>query len=54
MTDLAQEPDSWLLKVKWHYHLAGKDPEQLQTLVRAVDDSKEVLAVIHASFTRVI
>ena len=54
MTDPAQEPDSWLLEVKWHYHLAGKDPEQLQTLVRAVDDSEEVLAVIHASFSRVI
>jgi hypothetical protein len=34
--------------------LTGKDPEQLQTLVRAVDNSEEVLAVIYASFTRVI
>ena len=42
------------MKVKWHYHLTGKDPERLRTLVRAVDDNEEVLTVIHASFKRVI
>jgi hypothetical protein len=54
MTDPAQEPDSWLLKVKWHYHLTGKDPERLRTLIRPVDDGEDVLTVVHASFTRVI
>ena len=54
MTDPAQEPDSWLRKVRWHYYLVGKDPETLRTLIRAVDDSKEALTVIHASFVWVI
>jgi hypothetical protein len=54
ITDPAQEPDAWLRKVKWHYHLVGKDPERLRTLVRVVDEGEEMLAVIHASFKRVI
>ena len=43
-----------MLKVKWHYHLVKKDPDRLQTLTRAVDNGKEVLTVIHASFVQVI
>jgi superfamily II DNA or RNA helicase len=55
ITDPAQEPDPWLRKVRWHYHLAGKDPEKLQTLIRSVDnEGEETLAVIHASFQRII
>jgi hypothetical protein len=52
MTDPAQEPDSWLRKVRWHYHLAGKgEPEELRVLIKPVDDEgEETLAVIHASF----
>jgi hypothetical protein len=56
MTDPAQEPDSWLRNVRWHYHLAGKgEPEELRALIKPVDDEGEkTLAVIHASFQRVI
>jgi hypothetical protein len=43
-----------LRKVKWHHHLVGKDPKRLRTLVRAVDEDEEMLAVIYASFKRVI
>jgi hypothetical protein len=58
VTDPAQEPDSWLRKVRWHHHLAGKGPDwfdRLRTLIRAVDKGgEEILAVIYTSFKRVI
>jgi superfamily II DNA helicase RecQ len=51
----AQQPDSWLRKVRWHRHLEGKDPDKLRTLIRPVDEEgEEMLAVIHASFHRII
>jgi len=55
ITDKAQQPNSWLRKVRWEHHLQGKDPDRLRTLIRPVDVEEEaVLAVIESSFFRII
>lgn len=54
ITDKMQQPNPWLRKVRWEHHLTGKgEPVKLRTLIQPVEDTEEMLAVIHTSFDRI-